>query len=960
MLTGNGQEIKIGILCSLTGTMGITERGQYQAALLAIRQINDEGGIKGKRLLPIVEDIASDPYLAAKKAEKLILSDKVVALIGTYTSVCRKTIIPVLEKYDSLLLYPTQYEGGEQHKNVFYCGPLPNQQLLHFIPWIIQHVGKTFYVIGSDYIYPRETTRHVRYLVEANNGLIIGEHYSELGNQKFSKILREIQMLNPDVVFSTLVGDSVIAFYQQYYQFGIRQPIASPITAESEVAAISSHFAAGHYTAFPYFSSVQTAENTSFLTEYRRTYGTDIISSAMENAYNCVFLLAEALRKSKEFDTASIRRSLPGLTFQAPQGKIMVDKTNQHLWLNSRIGRVNAKGQFDILWEAEEPIPPVPFYAYPNTSKAEAGPNDPDGQLQEKMVQYESLIEELKRATQFLPYTFAFFDNQGVLVSVFSHEEAAKWKISSILKPGTNCWTCPALKQSGIGLALSGHLTSIVSRAEHGTDELSEWISIGIPIQRDVGSLQGVFGVFLYSTDSLDQKHLDILVGMLTYIAKSCTTVIDQAKNYGMFYQLLNDLSRLIPESLYVIQNGKIIFLNQPAQALLTEKHDSIYKLLQYVSDNLPSEPKTVIKKESSGELLEIRITPAEKYAFVSIKQFTVIGKDPDTNPGTDTIFSKNLIGSNERFLRAITLVKSAAKTDANVLILGESGTGKELFARAIHNESERRDKPFVALNCAAIPRELINADLFGYEDGAFTGAKKGGSPGKFEAANGGTLFLDEIGDMPLELQATLLRVLQEKEVTRVGSHKSIPVDVRVIAATNKNLHQEMAIHGSFRNDLYFRLNVFTIELPPLRERKDDILELACHFIKALSQKTGTSIKTLSKEAALLLEQYSWPGNVRELENVMERAFYISENESTITKEHLPKYILDSSEPEMPPGDYRSLLNVKHLRKTSNNKEKDMIVESLVRFKGNISKTAKYLGISRTTLYRKLEEFRLK
>ncbi|RNB84506.1 AAA family ATPase [Brevibacillus fluminis] len=958
MSAGFGTEIKVGILCSLTGTTGITERGQYQAALLAIRQINEQGGIKGKRLLPIVEDIASDPYLAAKKAEKLILADKVVALIGTYTSVCRKTVIPVLEKHDALLFYPTQYEGGEQHKNVWYCGPLPNQQLLHFIPWIIENLGKRFYLIGSDYLYPREMTGHIRYLVESNNGSIVGEHYSELGNQMYQKVLRDIAERKPDVVFSTLVGDSVIAFYQQYHQFGFKKPIASAITAESEVAAISSEHAVGHYTTFPYFSSVQTRENQSFLTEYRRTYGTDIVSSAMENAYNCVFLLAEALNKTRVIDTAHLRRSLPGISIQAPQGKITVDKSNHHLWLTSRIGRVGANGQFTIVWESEEPIQPVPFYTNPTLEKMEYDPIDHD-LLQEKLAPFEQLIEELKKGTTFLPYTFALFDSQGLLLAVFSHEETAKWRISSLLQPGSNCWSTPPLKYSGIGLALSGHLVATVRGEEHSAAELADWISIGIPVQGDVGSLQGVLGVFLESQEAGETKQVDMITGFLTYLVKTSTNLIEQRKSGRSLQQTLDTVAQLIPDSLYVMQEGKIIYQNEAAQRLLDEKHESLPNLLQYVCDNLPSETKTVLKKESADEVLEVRVTPAENHALVCLKRLPLFAADSERSMSAANPLQKKLVGTSEPFLQAMTLVKSAAKTNASVLILGESGTGKELFARAIHNESERSGHPFVAINCAAISRELISAELFGYVDGAFTGAKKGGSPGKFEAANGGTLFLDEIGDMPLELQATLLRVLQEKEVTRVGAHSSIPVDVRVIAATNRAIHQEMMQNNSFRGDLYYRLNVFTIELPSLRERLEDLPELAHHFVNMLSIRTGVGMKSFTREALQRLVQYHWPGNVRELENVIERAFYLSEGTSYISEEHLPHYLLQGA--ALMPYGYQEKTNasVRDVKKVSSETEKDQIVQTLLHHKGNISKTAKQLGISRTTLYRKLEDFKL-
>ncbi|EXX84534.1 Fis family transcriptional regulator [Paenibacillus darwinianus] len=271
-------------------------------------------------------------------------------------------------------------------------------------------------------------------------------------------------------------------------------------------------------------------------------------------------------------------------------------------------------------------------------------------------------------------------------------------------------------------------------------------------------------------------------------------------------------------------------------------------------------------------------------------------------------------------------------------MLLGESGTGKELFARAIHNESARKERPFVAINCAAIPKELINAELFGYVEGAFTGAKKGGSPGKFEVADGGTLFLDEIGDMPFELQATLLRVLQEKEVIRVGGHRAIPVDVRIIAATNKNLNEEIAYNSSFRSDLYYRLNVFAIELIPLRERIGDIGALSAYFLHQLSVESGLPPKELSPEALKVLEQYTWHGNIRELNNVMERAFYLSDRSAAIMVAHLPQYIVHSNHNQSAERQphlanladaSRSLDNIKEIKQRSDDDDREFYIQAL-------------------------------
>lgn len=215
-------------------------------------------------------------------------------------------------------------------------------------------------------------------------------------------------------------------------------------------------------------------------------------------------------------------------------------------------------------------------------------------------------------------------------------------------------------------------------------------------------------------------------------------------------------------------------------------------------------------------------------------------------------------------------MAKLAASSVSTVLLNGESGTGKELFAQAIHNASSRRRGPFIAINCGALPRDLIESELFGYDEGAFTGARKGGQLGKFEFANGGTIFLDEIGDMPLETQVKLLRVLQERQITRLGGHKAIPVDIRVIAATNRNLEQ-LVEQGNFRSDLFYRLNVMSITIPPLRERAEDTVLLTQNMLRKISKKLNKKIVRISTGFFQSIRNYSWPGNVRQLENVLER-----------------------------------------------------------------------------------------
>ncbi|MEY8764088.1 MULTISPECIES: sigma-54 interaction domain-containing protein [Clostridium] len=282
------------------------------------------------------------------------------------------------------------------------------------------------------------------------------------------------------------------------------------------------------------------------------------------------------------------------------------------------------------------------------------------------------------------------------------------------------------------------------------------------------------------------------------------------------------------------------------------------------------------------------------------------------------------------------------ADTDFTVLISGESGVGKEMFAHAIHNKSKRKFKPFVRLNCAAIPENLAESELFGYESGAFTGASKEGRLGKFELADGGTIFLDEIGDMPLILQAKLLKVLQENEIERIGSNKITNIDVRVIAATNYDL-KEKILQGTFRRDLYYRLNFLSLEIPPLRERKDDIPVL----VKSLQDRfyRKYSIKKYFPDGILkALSDYNWPGNIRELINILGRIMITSKGK-VVTMDDLPEFLLKTHH------DKNELL-----KSSMHEAESKLIMDMLIKNNFNKSKTAKNLGIPRMTLYRKLKK----
>ena len=306
-----------------------------------------------------------------------------------------------------------------------------------------------------------------------------------------------------------------------------------------------------------------------------------------------------------------------------------------------------------------------------------------------------------------------------------------------------------------------------------------------------------------------------------------------------------------------------------------------------------------------------------------------------------------SLIGQSAALQNIMAHARKAAANLSTVLLQGESGTGKELFAQAIHNASSRNEGPFVVIDCSSLPRELIESELFGYVEGTFTGAYRNGRPGKFELADGGTVFLDEIGEMPLDLQTRLLRVLQSHTVTRLGTGNAVPVDIRVIAASSKNLRDEVG-KQRFRQDLYYRLNIVSLQVPPLRDRKEDIPLLAMHFIRKIGQRMRRPGVDITRAALILCEKYDWPGNVRELENAIERAFSLLDG-NTIDMEHLPAELHHRH--KFPKGNddtvtFRKLADV----------ERETVLEALAQTNGNRLQAAKLLGISRSTLYEKLKD----
>jgi len=372
-------EIKVGVLFSLTGTTGIVEESLNKATLLAIEEINAAGGINGKRIVPIVEDPASDPATFAVKARKLVVGDKCVSVFGSYTSASRKAVLPVFEKRDNLYWYPTLYEGRECSKNVIYTGAVPNQQQDEFIPWLVEKFGKRFFLIGSNYIYPKEENNYCKKLLAKLGGEVVNEEYVPLGHSEFSSVINKIKSTKPDVIFSTVVGDSVVAFHRQYRAAGLdpeKMPMASLTTSENEVAAMGGDAAAGHFTSAPYFMVHQSPENEKFVEAYRSRWGGDKVTHFVsEPAYFQVYMFKQAVEKLATGDISpqNIREAVKGVELIAPQGKVRLEKDNLHTWLWPKIAMAKSNGQFEVLRDSKEWQAPVPYAAYPDQRCSESG-----------------------------------------------------------------------------------------------------------------------------------------------------------------------------------------------------------------------------------------------------------------------------------------------------------------------------------------------------------------------------------------------------------------------------------------------------------------------------------------------------------------------------------------------------------------------------------------------------------
>lgn len=359
-----GERIRVGMLHSLTGTMAISELSLVDAGMMAIAEINQGGGVLGKRIEPVVEDGASDPAIFAQKARKLIAQEQVAAIFGGWTSASRKAILPVVEELNGLLWYPVEYEGLEGSRNIFYSGACPNQQVEPAIHWLLQNQGKKFYLLGSDYVFPRTVNKLIKAHLKYLGGTLSGEEYSSLGATDFQKIITRIKQAQPDVVFSTLNGDSNIAFYQQYKEAGIRAediPIVAVSVAEAELQRIGGEIAAGHYAAWSYFQSLDSPSNRKFVESFRAMYGEHrVTSDPMQAAYTQIYLWKKAVFTARSFEVDRVRQAAYGQTFEAPGGIVRIAENN-HLWKPCYIGKILSTGQFQVVYSSEGLIKPQPW-----------------------------------------------------------------------------------------------------------------------------------------------------------------------------------------------------------------------------------------------------------------------------------------------------------------------------------------------------------------------------------------------------------------------------------------------------------------------------------------------------------------------------------------------------------------------------------------------------------------------
>ena len=563
----------------------------------------------------------------------------------------------------------------------------------------------------------------------------------------------------------------------------------------------------------------------------------------------------------------------------------------------------------------------------------------------------ENVFEMVKNTS----YSVILTDEKGVIIDIIINKDLEENHVRLNFMKGSK-WDEGSVGTNAIGTCLAIDKPMQVNGAEHFCEYHHKWTCSAAPIHNNRGEIIGCFDLSGRVEDV--QTH--------TYgIAVSSANCIEKQLMVLESFEFLNTTINAINEGIMAIDHDlKIIKVNKKLLDIFNMEEENIYRMdVNKIFEGIDIENIVLNNKqkmsvsdttisidnkriEISLDISPIIVNDQVSGAVMVMKEGKHIRQQVSKLAGFKANYTfDSIITVDERMKDLINTAMKIAKTNCTVLIEGESGTGKELYAQAIHNESLRKKGPFIAINCSAIPKELFESELFGYESGSFTGAVKGGRPGKFELANGGTIFLDEIGEIPLEVQPKLLRVLDNNKVVRIGGTYERDLDVRIISATNRNLLEEVS-KGSFRQDLYFRLNVINLKIPPLRKRRKDIIQLARYFLNNLNKETNMR-KGFTPEFEEYLISLKWYGNVRELKNIVQRAYYMADKEYI---HYLPPIV--SMEKNKDNGESANIENLNF-----KNIERESIVRALTLNGGNVSKAAEDLNISKATIYRKIKTY---
>ena len=600
-------------------------------------------------------------------------------------------------------------------------------------------------------------------------------------------------------------------------------------------------------------------------------------------------------------------------------------------------------------------------------------------ELEEKLKQgdlgraSQSVIEQMKQSLAGTNHVIVLGDDKGRILQTVGHNDVHRQLEEINFRPG-GIWSEQHVGPNGIGTPLALGRPEVIMGHEHYCVGWQPWVCYGAPIPGLYGNKPA--GVVDITGPVNDIRHETMALAVsLAQSIYSGLSVLHFNRREILRSVCREKMQRWPSDGVVVIdENGYIIDYNSKASRLMslefpdcmenpvTQFLPDLWHITERsILDNCMEEMKMEMKSVSGGaHAVKVRVEPV-LYRQENLGALLIVTAEDKQNlqsrnqkeSKSASISSRytfdNISGTSSAMQSVLAMARAAARDPlkSSVLLMGETGTGKELIAHSIHAESDRYDKPFIPINCGALPRELIESELFGYETGTFTGARKGGMLGKFEHASGGTLFLDEMDSLDADLQAKFLRVLDNNEITRIGSVQPIHVDVRVIAAASPNIIS-MVESDQFRSDLYHRLSVLEIEIPPLRERGEDIIDLAFEFLEKECWAAGRHLLDLSEAARKVLVEYHWPGNVRELQNLCKRWVLIV-NSDSIQMEHIPEKLTRPSAEETTVSKFTKS-EINHNLRLNND---ELIRKTLIETDGNVSKAARILGIDRTTIYRR-------